>query len=163
MGNGYQLSFCPLPHGKIVSMGVKIQHGESSWCVLTDLSLRTDDNQKTPHFKRIAEFCRGAELLIADATYDHQDFEAKPFLLGYGHSAAEDVMAMAAASGVKALVLAHHDPMLCDEALTNRASRITQFAKDQGFGFQPRLAQPGLWQPNSPPANLRPQNTREVA
>jgi phosphoribosyl 1,2-cyclic phosphodiesterase len=69
-----------------------------------------------PHtpFAEMADFCRGADLLIHDSQYTDADLPEKH---GWGHSTAAQARELAAAAGVGHLVLFHHDPDRTDDAL----------------------------------------------
>ncbi|MBC8101806.1 MAG: MBL fold metallo-hydrolase [Cytophagales bacterium] len=71
------------------------------------------DTQHTT-FAEMAEFCRGADLLIHGAQYTEADMPAKH---GWGHSVVSQVRELAAAAQVKHLVLFHHDPDRSDDEL----------------------------------------------
>jgi ribonuclease BN (tRNA processing enzyme) len=55
----------------------------------------------------MAEFARGASILIHDCTYSRSQYEVKR---GWGHSCGELLAHVAARAGVKHVVLFHHDP-----------------------------------------------------
>jgi phosphoribosyl 1,2-cyclic phosphodiesterase len=57
--------------------------------------------------RRHAEYMAGADLVIHDAQYTPEEYPAKK---NWGHSTYEYVVEVAAAAGVKSLVLTHHDP-----------------------------------------------------
>jgi len=57
--------------------------------------------------RRHAEFLRGADLVIHDAQYTAQEYEAKR---NWGHSSIDYVVGVACAASVKRLALFHHDP-----------------------------------------------------
>jgi phosphoribosyl 1,2-cyclic phosphodiesterase len=59
-------------------------------------------------------FVRGADVLIYDATYLPEEYEAHR---GWGHSTWEQGVAVARAAGVGKLVLFHHDPDRDDDDL----------------------------------------------
>ena len=60
----------------------------------------------------LVEFCRGADVLMHDSQYTDADFPAKR---GWGHSLWTESVDLAAAAGVKRLLLFHHDPERTDE------------------------------------------------
>ncbi len=64
--------------------------------------------------RRLAAFARGADLLIHDAQYADEHYRGQlpgfPVTQGYGHSTPSIACELAAAAGVKQLVLFHHDP-----------------------------------------------------
>jgi ribonuclease BN (tRNA processing enzyme) len=55
----------------------------------------------------LVDLARGADLLIHDAQYLPEEYPAK---VGWGHSTFAAAAALAAAAGVRRLVLTHHDP-----------------------------------------------------
>lgn len=63
----------------------------------------------------LAQFFSGADLLVHDTQYTHEEYTAK--FLGWGHSSFEHAVAAAKHAGVKALALFHHDPMRTDEQI----------------------------------------------
>lgn len=64
--------------------------------------------------RRHADFIAGADLLIHDAQYTAAEYPAK---MGWGHSTAEAVVALARSAGVRRLALFHHDPLRDDAGL----------------------------------------------
>ncbi len=66
---------------------------------------------------RLAEFSRGADLLLYDAQYTGEEYAAKT---GFGHSTAEAGIVVQRKSGAKQLLLIHHDPAQTDEMLLAR-------------------------------------------
>jgi ribonuclease BN (tRNA processing enzyme) len=78
----------------------------------------TDVEQKQGGYPDIIEFARGADLLIHDAQYLHEEYfsDVKP-KKGWGHSTVEIAVEVAAKAGVKRLALFHHEPTHDDEAM----------------------------------------------
>lgn len=64
---------------------------------------------------RIEEFFAGADVLIYDAQYTDQEYKSSK--KGWGHTSFEHAIAAAKRTGVKKLVLFHHDPARTDEQL----------------------------------------------
>lgn len=62
----------------------------------------------------VLALCEGADVLIHDAQFTAGEFAAKPH---WGHCTPEYAVAVAAAAGVRRLVLFHHDPAHDDDAL----------------------------------------------
>jgi ribonuclease BN (tRNA processing enzyme) len=81
---------------------------------------------------RLAE---GVDLLIHDAQYTDQEYEAK---VGWGHSSYRHCMALGAAAGVGKLVSFHHEPEHSDEEL----DRLHEEARglDPALNLVPGLA-----------------------
>lgn len=59
-------------------------------------------------------FCAGADVLIFDAQYNDSEY---PNHFGWGHSTHRQAAEFAARSGVKQLILTHHDPRHDDEEI----------------------------------------------
>jgi phosphoribosyl 1,2-cyclic phosphodiesterase len=74
----------------------------------------------------VLEAVRGVDVLIHDAQYSRD--ELRQGKQGWGHSAWEDVVALAMAAQVHQLFLFHHDPAATDEMLNER-----QFLAQQIF------------------------------
>lgn len=58
-----------------------------------------------------SDLASGADLLLHDAQYTEEEYAAK---VGWGHSSMQDALQFAALTGVKHLLLTHHDPMHTD-------------------------------------------------
>jgi ribonuclease BN (tRNA processing enzyme) len=88
-------------------------HGRSV-CYITDneLYLRTDPRYDLAYVERLANFVRGADLLITDTTYRDHEYPAK---VDWGHSCVSEVADLAARARVKRLHLFHHDPDQSDD------------------------------------------------
>ncbi|HUH05860.1 MAG TPA: MBL fold metallo-hydrolase [Kofleriaceae bacterium] len=70
-----------------------------------------------PHELRVipapfVDFCRGADLLIADGQYTDEEYASK---VGWGHARANTVVDLAVQAGVKQCAIFHHDPLHTDE------------------------------------------------
>ncbi len=78
-------------------------------CYITDneLYLPTDPRHDARYVERLAEFVRGADVLITDTTYRDHEYPSK---VDWGHSCVSQVADLAARAGVKRLHLFHHDP-----------------------------------------------------
>jgi ribonuclease BN (tRNA processing enzyme) len=78
----------------------------------------TDVEQKEGGYPEIIEFARGADLLIHDAQYLHDEYfsDLKP-KKGWGHSTIEMAAEVANKAGVKRLALFHHEPTHDDKAM----------------------------------------------
>ncbi len=77
----------------------------------------------------LVEFCRGADLLIADAQYTDDDYPTK---VGWGHARASTVVDLAVQAGVKQLALYHHDPMRTDPQVDVIVDDCRKRAQSQG-------------------------------
>jgi ribonuclease BN (tRNA processing enzyme) len=68
----------------------------------------------------VAQFIKGADLLIHDAQYTNQEYESSR--LGWGHTSFEHACEAAARAHVKSIILFHHDPMRSDKQLDDLAA-----------------------------------------
>ncbi len=88
----------------------------------------TDIEQRDGGYPEVIEFARGADLLIHDAQYLHDEYfsTAKP-KKGWGHSTIEMAAEVAREAKVKRLALFHHEPTHDDRAMRaieRRAKRL---------------------------------------
>jgi phosphoribosyl 1,2-cyclic phosphodiesterase len=88
--------------------------------VLTERSVNVDTgiHRRSEFIKecnqRVVDFCKGADLLVADAQYTDAEYETKR---GWGHSSISQVLELSEESGVRKLVLFHHEPTHDDKTL----------------------------------------------
>jgi ribonuclease BN (tRNA processing enzyme) len=88
----------------------------------------TDVEQRDGGYPEIVDFARGADLLIHDAQYLHDEYfsTTKP-KKGWGHSTIEMAAEVAKKAKVKRLALFHHEPVHDDRvmrAIERRAKRL---------------------------------------
>ncbi len=69
--------------------------------------------------ERLAEFVKGADLLVYDAQYTRDEYESTR--MGWGHSAIEDVAALAQRLDIRSTALFHHEPVRTDDQLDELA------------------------------------------
>jgi phosphoribosyl 1,2-cyclic phosphodiesterase len=74
---------------------------------------------------RLVRFLAGVDTLIHDAMYSDQIIEARG---GWGHSTPRQAVELAADSGVKRLVLFHHEPEHGDDALDAIVEETREYA-----------------------------------
>ncbi len=88
-------------------------HGRTI-CYVTDneFYLPADPRRDERYLNRLADFVRGADLLITDATYRDHEYPSK---VDYGHSCVGEVASFAVRAEVKRLHLFHHDPDQSDD------------------------------------------------
>ena len=70
---------------------------------------------------RLMEFCKGADVLLADSQYLVEELESHR---GWGHSCMESWVVPAAEAGVRTLLFTHHDPGRDDRALSAALSDL---------------------------------------
>jgi CheY-like chemotaxis protein len=95
-------------------LGYKLTSRGRSICYITDneLYLPTDPRHDARYVQRLAEFVRGADVLITDTTYRDHEYPSK---VDWGHSCVSQVADLAARAEVKRLHLFHHDPDQTDD------------------------------------------------
>lgn len=93
--------------------GYKFIEDKKTAVFLTDNELRyTHPGGKS--FDEYVEFSRGADLLIADADYIDSEYEYRKT---WGHSTFSDALELAISSGVKKLILFHHNQNRTDKQI----------------------------------------------
>ena len=90
-------------------LGYRLTCRESVVCYITDneLYLPTDSRRDARYVEQLADFVRGADLLVTDTTYRDHEYPSK---VDWGHSCVSQVADLAARAEVKRLHLFHHDP-----------------------------------------------------
>lgn len=106
-----------------VTNGYRIQNGTGSVAYLSDHQAPKDGSLDVPD--SVVELCRGVDVLIHDAQYDNEEFEAR---LDWGHSTIDYAVAVGLAAGAKRLVLFHHDPSHSDAWIDDALSHARGLA-----------------------------------
>jgi CheY-like chemotaxis protein/ribonuclease BN (tRNA processing enzyme) len=90
-------------------LGYKLTCRKRVVCYITDneLYLPTDSRHEARYVERLADFVRGADVLITDTTYRDHEYPSK---VDWGHSCVSQVADLAMRAQVKRLHLFHHDP-----------------------------------------------------
>jgi ribonuclease BN (tRNA processing enzyme) len=100
----------------------------------------TDNEPGDPVFdKAVRKLAQGADVLIYDAQYLPEEYEARK--RGWGHSHWREGVSIATQSEVKHLVLFHHDPDHCDESIDEIVKQAQQHfprvtAASEGLAFE---------------------------
>jgi phosphoribosyl 1,2-cyclic phosphodiesterase len=91
------------------TVGYRITEGEASVAYLSDHepALGVRDFPEEPEWTSGFDLVEGADLLIHDAQYTHEEY---PRYVGWGHSSIPHMLAFAEMAGVKTLVPFHFDP-----------------------------------------------------
>jgi ribonuclease BN (tRNA processing enzyme) len=97
-------------------MVYRIEWGSRAIVYATDTEGYVDSD------RRLANFARGADLLIHDAQYAEEHYQGQiaglPATQGWGHSTARMAAELACMASVQQLILFHHDPNYTDEQIT---------------------------------------------
>ena len=91
--------------------------------------------------RRHARFLEGAGLVIHDAQYTPEEYPSRK---NWGHSTYEYAVELAAAAGVRQLVLTHHDPTHDDAFVEEIEKRARECAKQLGGVVEVCCAYEGL-------------------
>jgi CheY-like chemotaxis protein len=83
--------------------------------------------------RRHAQFMEHADLVIHDAQYTPEEYQAKK---SWGHSTYEYAVEIACAAGVKRLALMHHDPAHDDAFVSRIEERARKLAAQLGTGLE---------------------------
>jgi phosphoribosyl 1,2-cyclic phosphodiesterase len=123
---GIEVTPCPLNHPQGV-LGYRLRLGDRS------IAIATDHEAGDPAVdSALVEWARGADVLIHDAQYTADDYEAHR---GWGHSTWDRAIDAAIAAAVGRLVIVSHDPARTDteiDALVEQAR--TRFPRiDAGY------------------------------
>jgi ribonuclease BN (tRNA processing enzyme) len=105
----------------IPTFGYRIDEGSSRFAFATDNEIALFANGTNGTLKDLANWCRGADLLVHDAQYSAEEYMSRA---GFGHSSYEQALSLAEQAGVKELAFFHHDPMHSDteiDALIEKA------------------------------------------
>jgi phosphoribosyl 1,2-cyclic phosphodiesterase len=144
---GYEMYACKLNHPvncmayKLIHKGKILVYGgdhepfrnlyrEGNDREMDEAFLRELDQEAEEQNVRIAQFVKGADLLIWDAQYSVEEYAAKK---GWGHSTYEADLALAIQASVKHLVMTHHDPASTDKILAKRERRYRALAAERGI------------------------------
>jgi ribonuclease BN (tRNA processing enzyme) len=84
------------------------------------------------------DIAAGADLLYHDGQYTTQEYNARK---GWGHSCYHDVLEFASLTGVKHLLIGHHDPSHSDTTLDEIVKEIQ---KNRDYRFKFELAKEGM-------------------
>ncbi len=106
-----------LSHPKNGVLVYKIQYGGKSVVYASDVEGYAYND------KRLAQFAKGADILIHDSQYSEEQYTGSFTTQGFGHSTTEMACQVAQEAGVKQLVLFHHDPNHNDETILKKEEK----------------------------------------
>lgn len=91
--------------------------------------------------ERVGALAAGADLLIHDGRYTEADYRARK---DTGHSSFTNALELAARSGVKRLLIFHHDDQYPDQALDAMGEEAARIAEKKGYSLEVLMAREGL-------------------
>ena len=83
--------------------------------------------------RKVVEFLRGTDVLVLDAQYDNEEYQAH---IGWGHGCVEDAVALALQAEARKLVLFHHDPDHDDAKIDQMVAQGQKLATASGSGLE---------------------------
>ncbi|MDQ7778921.1 MAG: MBL fold metallo-hydrolase, partial [Planctomycetota bacterium] len=90
--------------------------------------------------KRVVDFVKGADVLVADAQYTDAEYEKKR---GWGHSSFDQTVHLALDAEIKKLFLFHHDPLRSDLELAEIERTLRKSLKERGSKLKVYAAREG--------------------
>ena len=122
------------------TVAFRVSNGRSVFTYIPDHEPALGNNgiMKDPKWISGFDLANGADLLLHDAQYSDQEYKTR---LGWGHSSMDDALRFASVSGVKQLLLAHHDPAHTDEQLNELFSELKE---RNNYTFTYELAAEGM-------------------
>lgn len=99
--------------------GFKFTEDNKSFAFLTDNEVHAQDG-KTP-YKEFVEFVKNTDLMVHDAQYTEEVYKTR---IGWGHSTYYQVANLVADSGVKELMVTHHDHFSSDKFIEQNIKDI---------------------------------------
>ena len=145
-GNSISYRFTETKKDKSKKDGSKKDGGKKIFVFSTDF-----EPDQNGFDDKVIHFWEGADMVMADAQYEPRDSDVKvnPFMVGWGHSDYRTDLQMAAAAGVKKLVLTHHEPKMGDnyhDALERRAQEEAKAISERtNRNVHVELAKEGTW------------------
>jgi phosphoribosyl 1,2-cyclic phosphodiesterase/CheY-like chemotaxis protein len=91
--------------------------------------------------KILADFIRGADVLIMDSQYTAEEYQTH---IGWGHGCIDEVVRMATATKVKRLYTFHHDPAHNDRIVSGMLMHARQLAEAAGSPLIIEAAREGM-------------------
>lgn len=104
-----RISSCPLNHPQ-GSIAYRFTREDRSIVMATDT-----EHPDNGCDRRLVDFCRGADVLVYDASFTPEEYSASKH--GWGHSTWKAGTALALEAGVGKLILSHHNPRYPDAVL----------------------------------------------
>ena len=122
------------------TVGFRVSNGRSVFTYIPDHEPALGANGMIPDKKWLSGFdlAVNADLLLHDAQYSYLEYITKR---GWGHSSMDDATKFASMTGVKRLLLTHHDPSHSDDQLNELLADLKN-RNDYSFNYE--LAAEGM-------------------
>jgi CheY-like chemotaxis protein len=112
-------------------LGYRVDYQGRCFCYITDNELYPAHSEFADEefVQRLAEFCRGANVLVHDCTYFDEEYAGK---VHWGHSGLSEVCRLAQLADVERLWIHHHDPDQSDEDIARKLEFCSANLQDRG-------------------------------
>ncbi len=144
-GQGYEVTAMDVQHpgGALAYRFAEVRSPSTALVYVPDNELGLAETERMPAGwrKSFSQFVRGASILVHDTTYSTEEYEHHR---GWGHSTYRDGVELALETGVRTLVLFHHEPRRSDEELDRRAEECRLIVDERGGALQVVIAAEGL-------------------
>jgi len=141
---GPRVSYVFLNHPGL-AVGFRIRFEGRSVTYISDHEtygrLNPDGQHPNPMDVEVVQFAANTDLLISEAQYTEEEYEAKR---GWGHSTFLDVLERAAQARAKTLALFHHDPSHEDRFLDDVEDFCNKTVQERNYDFRCFLAREGM-------------------
>jgi CheY-like chemotaxis protein len=124
-------------------LGYRVDHHGRSFCYITDNELYPADSEFADEefVEKLADFCRGAHVLVHDCTYFDDEYASRQH---WGHSSLSEVCRLAHLAEVERLWIHHHDPDQDDHAIERKLDFCTSALMALGSSTLPVLPYEGM-------------------
>ena len=123
------LAACRVRHSGVV-LAYRLEYQGRSVVYATDRE-PDEENAAEPRAGDLVKLTTGADLLIHDAQYNDEEYQA--LRRGWGHSPYSEALRIAREAGVKRLALFHHDPAYTDARLAGYERQLKGLAAADGL------------------------------
>jgi len=126
---GFEVTPIPLSHPN-KGQGYRVSENGKTMVFLTDneLTYKHDGGLSRDEY---LDFCKGADMLIHDAEYLREEYEA--MTRGWGHSCWDSALELAMDAGVASFGLFHHNQDRTDAAVDDLVDRCRKMVAERGL------------------------------
>ncbi len=124
-------------------LGYRIDHQGRRFCYITDNELYPADSDFADEelMNNLADFCRGANVLIHDCTYFDEEYASK---VHWGHSCLSEVCRLAHLAEAERLWIHHHDPDQADDQIERKLEFCATTLQNYGSKTEAVLPHEGM-------------------
>ncbi len=124
-------------------LGYRVDYHGRSFCYITDNEIYPADSEFADEefLAHLADFCRGANVLVHDCTYFDEEYATK---IHWGHSSLSEVCRLAHMAEVERLWIHHHDPDQSDDDIERKLEFCTSALNVYGSRTELVLPREGM-------------------